>query len=71
VGTAQLSLPPGLPERSPIRVRFAISRDGRLSVTAIDQTGGGQIDVEFETEAVLGDAEVADRSTALRLLSVS
>jgi molecular chaperone DnaK len=71
VGTAQLSLPSGLPSRSPIRVKFAISRDGRLSVTATDLTGGGQIDVEFETEAVLGDAAVAERSTALRLLSVS
>jgi molecular chaperone DnaK len=71
VGTAQLSLPAGLPARSPIRVKFAISRDGRLSVTATDLTGGGQIDVEFETEAVLGDAAVAERSTALRLLSVS
>ena len=71
VGTAQLNLPSGLPARSPIRVRFAISRDGRLTVTATDLTGGGQVDVEFETEAVMGDAEVAERSTSLRLLSVS
>ncbi len=71
VGTAQLDLPAGLPSRSPIRVKFAISRDGRLAVTATDLTGGGQIDVEFETEAVLGDSEVEERSMALRLLSVS
>jgi molecular chaperone DnaK (HSP70) len=71
VGVAQLNLPTGLPARSPIRVKFSISRDGRLVVTATDLTGGGQIDVEFETEAVLGDTEVAERSTALRLLSVS
>ena len=52
-------------------MRFAISRDGRLTVTATDLTGGGQVDVEFETEAVMGDAEVAERSTSLRLLNVS
>ena len=58
VGTAQLTLPSGLPALSPIRVKFAINRDGRLSVTATDLTGGGSIDVEFETEAVMGAGEV-------------
>ena len=71
VGVATLNLPPNLPARSPIRVRFSISRDGRLSVTATDLTGGGSIDVDFETEAVLGAAEVAERTSALRLLNVS
>ena len=71
VGTATLNLPNGLPARSPIRVKFAISRDGRLTVTATDLTGGGSIDVEFETEAVLNAEEVEKRSSALRLLSVS
>ena len=42
VGTATLTFPGGLPARSPIRVKFTISRDGRLSVTATDLTGGGR-----------------------------
>jgi molecular chaperone DnaK len=71
VGTATLNLPANLPARSPIRVKFAISRDGRLSVTATDLTGGSSIDVEFETEAVMNAEEVAERSSALRLLNVS
>ena len=71
VGTATLNLPGGLPARSPIRVKFAVSRDGRLSVTATDLTGGASIDVDFETEAVLNAAEVEERSSALRLLNVS
>ena len=71
VGTATLILPGSLPARSPIRVKFAINRDGRLSVTATDLTGGGSIDVEFETEAVMAAADVAERSSALRLLNVS
>jgi molecular chaperone DnaK (HSP70) len=71
VGTATLNLPPNLPARSPIRVKFAINREGRLFVTAQDLAGGGSIDVEFETEAVMGAEEVAERSTALRLLNVS
>ncbi len=71
VGTATLNLPDGLPPRSPIRVKFAISRDGRLSVTATDLTGGGSIDVDFETEAVMSNEQVEARSSALRLLTVS
>jgi len=71
VGVASLNLPEKLPSRSPIRVKFAISQDGRLGVSATDLTGGGSIDVEFQTEAVMSAEEVAERSTALRLLNVS
>jgi molecular chaperone DnaK (HSP70) len=71
VGTATLHLPPGLPAKSPIRVRLGISRDGRLNVTATDLTGGGSIEVEFETEAVLSASDVEERSSALRMLQVS
>jgi molecular chaperone DnaK len=71
VGVACLSLPERLPAKSPIRVKFAISKDGRLGVSATDLTGGGSIDVEFQTEAVLNAEEVAERSTALRLMTVS
>ncbi|QDV37209.1 Hsp70 family protein [Tautonia plasticadhaerens] len=71
VGVAQLHLPEGLPARSPIRVSFNITRDGRLIVSAKDLTGGGAIDVEFETEAVMNAEEVERRSTALRLMQVS
>jgi molecular chaperone DnaK len=71
VGVATLSLPDRLPARSPIRVKFAISQDGRLEVSAADLTGGGSIDVSFETEAVMNAEEVAERSTALRLMNVS
>ena len=71
VGVASLNLPERLPARSPIRVKFAISKDGRLGVSATDLTGGSSIDVEFQTEAVMNAEEVAERSTALRLLNVS
>jgi molecular chaperone DnaK len=71
VGVATLNLPERLPARSPIRVKFAINQDGRLGVSAADLTGGGSIDVAFETEAVMSAEEVAERSTALRLLNVS
>ena len=71
VGVATLSLPPGLPARSPIRVTYAISRDGLLSVSATDLAGGGSIDVEFETESVMDPAQLADRSKALSMLHVS
>jgi molecular chaperone DnaK (HSP70) len=71
VGLATLNLPERLPARSPIRVKFAINQDGRLNVSAIDLTAGGSIDVEFQTEAVMNAEEVEERSTALRMLTVS
>jgi molecular chaperone DnaK len=71
VGVATLNLPPSLPARSPIRVKFTITRDGRLNVTATDLTGGGSIEVDFETEAVMNAEQVEERSAALRLISVS
>ena len=71
VGTATLNLPSALPARRPIRVKFGISKDGRLSVTATDLTGGGSLEVEFETEAVMNAEQVEERSAALRLMSVS
>jgi molecular chaperone DnaK (HSP70) len=71
VGVATLNLPERLPARSPIRVKFAINRDGRLNVAAVDLTAGGAIDVDFQTEAVMDSSEVEERSTALRLLTVS
>ena len=71
VGLATLNLSEKLPARSPIRVKFAINQDGRLNVSAIDLTAGGSIDVEFQTEAVMNAEEVEERSTALRLLTVS
>lgn len=71
VGVATLNLPERLPARSPIRVKFAITRDGRLNVTALDLTAGGAIDIEFQTEAVSDSEAVEERSTALRLLTVS
>jgi molecular chaperone DnaK len=71
VGVALLDLPTSLPALSPIRVTFGIDRDGRLGVTALDLTGGGSINVEFETEAVMSAEDVEERSKALRLLNVS
>ena len=68
---ATLNLPERLPAKSPIRVKFTISQDGRLNVSAIDLTAGGSIDVEFQTEAVMDSSGVEERSTALRLLTVS
>ncbi|AMV37283.1 Hsp70 family protein [Planctomyces sp. SH-PL62] len=71
VGVATLNLPERLPAHSPIRVKFAITRDGRLNVTALDLTAGGAIEVDFQTEAVSDSEAVEERSTALRLLTVS
>ena len=61
---------PAEPQPDPRQVRHQPRRAG-LSVTATDLTGGGSIDVDFETEAVMNAEAVAERSSALRLLNVS
>ena len=72
VGVASLTLPERLPAKalsasnSPSASRTA----GWVSRRPISQ-GAASIDVEFQTEAVLSEEEVAERSTALRLMSVS
>ncbi len=71
VGVATLNLPENLPANSPIRVTFEINREGRLTVTGTDLTSGSSIAVDFETEAVMNEEQLAERSTALRLIDVS
>ena len=71
VGVATLNLPERLPARARSASSSRSTKDGRLGVSATDLTGGGSIDVEFQTEAVMNAEEVAERSTALRLMTVS
>ncbi len=67
LSTCRRICPRGVPSASSSRSAATAA----CIVTATDLTGGGSIDVEFETEAVLNAEQVEARSAALRLLTVS
>jgi molecular chaperone DnaK len=58
LGRAELTLPPGLPAGSPIRVNFRINDQGRLEVSATEPTSGQTIQLEIETTSVMSNDEV-------------
>ena len=72
VGVATLNLPaqPPRPEPDPRQVRDQPGRSPQRHRHRPDR-GGSSIDVDFETEAVMNAEDVAERSSALRLLNVS
>ena len=51
-------LPPGLPKGAPIEVRYAFGADGRVEVSAKDQTGGKEAKIHIERGGGLDDQQV-------------
>ncbi|MBS0208233.1 MAG: Hsp70 family protein [Planctomycetes bacterium] len=51
-------LPPNLPARSPIQVRLHYDGSGRISVMALDMTGGRLAQVEIKREYGLTEADI-------------
>ncbi len=68
IGTANLELPSGLPKGSPIAVTFKLNEEGRLEITAEEQSEGRQVFTTIETKSVIsGEAleEAKKRSSAI------
>ncbi len=57
IGTAILSLPPGLPNRSPVEIQFKLTEEGRLQLTATESTEARQVEVSIETSSVIHGEE--------------
>ncbi|MFH1886694.1 MAG: Hsp70 family protein [Pseudomonadota bacterium] len=55
IGTAALKLPPHLPANTPIVIEFVLSKEGRLSITATESSGGRSVDVKIKPTAGIGD----------------
>jgi len=60
IKNAMLSLPPGLPARSPIEITFQMDTEGRLHVTAVECTQGRSVEVDVQTEGVITQEELAE-----------
>lgn len=68
IGSAELTLPPGLPAGAPVAVTFRLDEQGRLHMTARELTGGREVEVTIQTEAGSSAEELeraAERSKSL------
>ncbi len=68
IGSAELTLPAGLPAGAPVAVTFRLDEQGRLHMTARELTGGREVEVTIQTEAGSPAAELekaAERSKSL------
>ncbi|MCS6865916.1 MAG: Hsp70 family protein [Gemmataceae bacterium] len=63
-------LPPQLPKGSPVRVHCGVAANGRIEVTATDQTSGRAASVTIHRPGGLSDEELAHATQWVRLLSV-
>lgn len=59
LGTATLELPPGLPARSKVRVEFELSPEGRLEMTAVEETTNVRIVATFQADVGMSEEEFA------------
>jgi molecular chaperone DnaK len=59
VGTAVLEFKQALPQGSPVEVTFNLGPDGLLQMHSSDLTTGREVDVKFETAAIMSREEVA------------
>ncbi len=60
IGTAALSLPSGLPSGSPVEICFKLNEEGRLQITAVENTHSRSVKVEIETKSVIQGKELDD-----------
>lgn len=70
IGTATLDLPPGLPARSKVRVNFELSPEGRLEMTAVEETTNAQIVATFQADVGMNEEEIAAAKERSRELVV-
>ncbi len=60
IGTAILTLPPGLPKESPVQIFFKLNEEGRLQITAIESTESRTVEVIIETRSVIQGQELEE-----------
>ena len=71
IGSAKLIFAKPLPRGSRVRVAFALSEDGLLSVYGEDLTTGQETKAEIRTTAVLTDDEFEEKKVRNMILSVN
>jgi len=60
IGSTELSLPPGLPAKAPVALTFSLNREGRLDISAVENTGGRSVDVTIKTTSVISEQDLAE-----------
>ena len=71
IGECRISgLPPNLPDKSPIQVRLAIGANGRVSVMALDMTGGRFAQAEIQRDSGLTEDDIRKEAEFVQNLQV-
>jgi len=71
IGNAVLTMPPGLPENSPIEIYFKLTEDGRLVMKAVEQNEGRDVEVSVETEALMTGEQITEAQSRANSIQVS
>lgn len=71
IGTAVLSIPPGLPAGAPIEITFKINAEGRLDIKAVELTGHKVVEIVIETASVIGGEELEAAKKRSRSMSIA
>ena len=61
VGNVTMELTPGLPARAPIRVKFTLTEEGVLTMSALDVTNNKSIDAKFDAKDGLSAEEIEQK----------
>ena len=61
VGNATMELTPGLPAGAPIRVKFTLTEEGVLTMSALDVTNNKSIDAKFDAKDGLSAEEIEQK----------
>ena len=70
IGVVELELPPGLPARTPVRVSFNLSSEGKLEIFAVEESTGRNVKATFAAEVGMNDKEIQEAKERSRDLTV-
>jgi molecular chaperone DnaK (HSP70) len=71
IGTAVLELPPGIKADTPVEIMFKLNEEGRLEITALENTTSKKVRVTVETKSVIQGQEFENAKERSRHLVVS
>ncbi len=71
IGTAVLELPPGIKADTPVEIMFKLNEEGRLEITALENTTSKKVKVTVETKSVIQGQDFENAKERSRHLVVS
>ena len=70
IGTAVLTLPPGLPKESPVQIFFKMNVEGRLQITAMESTESRTVEAAIKTRSVVQGKQLEEAKERSQSLDV-